>query len=129
LNTAPQVLAIGRHVLDAKIAEASKDTSTAVSELREAIKLEDGLTYIEPPDWLLPTREMLGGILLRSGDNAGAEKVFRESLDRTPRCGRALFGLVKSLEAQNKTYDAQQVRQQLDAAWSKADAPLKPQDL
>jgi tetratricopeptide (TPR) repeat protein len=129
LNKAPQVLAIGQHVLDARIAEATKDTSAAEAHLRQAIELEDGLTYIEPPDWLLPTREMLGGVLLRAGNYAGAEKVFREDLDRNPRGGRSLFGLCKALEAQNRTYDAERIREQFESVWKNTDMTLKAEDL
>jgi hypothetical protein len=80
---------------------------------------------MEPADWYLHVRETLGGILLRDGRAPDAEKVFRADLERNRRNGRSLFGLMKSLEAQGKTYEAQSIRQQFEAAWRNADAEGK----
>jgi len=129
LNKASDVFGIAKHVLDGKIAAKQKNWAEATSQLREAVKIEDSLVYMEPPDWLMPTRETLGGVLLQSGDAAGAEKVFREELDQTPRGGPALFGLQKSLEAQGKTYDADMVRRLFETAWKNADRKLTVESL
>ena len=65
-----------------------------------------------------------------SGDNTGAEKVFREDLDRNPRNPRSLFGLEQALKAQGKEYDAGFVQRQFQAAWKgSAATPLKLEDL
>jgi hypothetical protein len=124
LNKAHHVFGIADRTLNAKIAEKTKNYSEAERQLVEAVKLEDDLTYMEPPDWLNPSREALGALLLRTGKPAAAEKVFREDLDRAPRGGRSLFGLWKSLEAQNKTHDAQQIERQFKTAWENADTQL-----
>lgn len=129
LNTSQQVFAIAQNVLEAKIAAQQKNYAEAERLLRAAGKLEDELTYMEPPDWLCPSRESLGGMLLISGNPQAAEKVFREDLNRNPRNGRSLFGLWKSLEAQNKTYDASLVKRQFDTAWKNADTKLDVGDL
>jgi Tfp pilus assembly protein PilF len=129
LNKAHHVLDIASRTLDAKIASEEKRWSDAKRLLREAAKLEDTLTYMEPPDWLMPTREALGGVLLQAGRAAEAEKVFREDLDRGPRNARSLFGLVKALEAQKKSYEADLVRREFEAAWKNADSKLVVEDL
>lgn len=129
LNKAHHVLDIAGHTLDARIAAKSQKYSDAEKHLREAIKLEDELTYMEPPDWLLPSREALGGVLLQAGNFPAAEKVFREELDRSPRGARALLGLSTALEKQGKTYDASMVRRQMDAAWKNADTQLTADQL
>jgi len=46
-----------------------------------------------------------------------------------PRNGRALFGLQKALEAQNKTYEAGIIQRQFEAAWKNADTKLTVEDL
>jgi hypothetical protein len=74
-------------------------------------------------------RETLGGVLLRSGQAAEAEKVFRADLERNRRSGRSLFGLRESLKAQKKIYDAEMVDQQFKAAWKNADVTLRVEDL
>ena len=51
-------------------------------------------------------RESLGAALLMNGDAAGAEKVFREDLDRNPRNPRSLWGLHQALMQQKRDYDA-----------------------
>ena len=64
-----------------------------------------------------------------TGDAAGAEKVFREDLDRNPRNPRSLFGLQQSLLQQKRDYDAGFVQKQFDAAWKGRPQALKLDDL
>jgi len=52
---------------------------------------------------------------------ADAESVFREDVRRSPKNDRMLFGLMESLRAQGKIEDADSVKREFDAAWSKAD--------
>jgi tetratricopeptide (TPR) repeat protein len=127
-NKTKDVLKIARDVLGAKIALAKKDTAAAIDQLQEAVTVQDSLKYNEPEDWFFPVRESLGGALLMSGDAAGAEKVFREDLDRHPRNPRSLFGLEQALRAQKKDYDAGFVRKQFLASWKGA-SQLKVEDL
>jgi len=128
LNKASHVLEIAKHTLDGKISQEQKQYDAAVKQYGKAIALEDDLVYMEPPDWLIPVRESLGGTLLQKGD-AAAEKVFRDHLAKEPRNGRGLFGLWKSLEAQGKTHDAEAVKAQFDKAWRDADVKLTVEDL
>ena len=98
-NKAKDVLKIARDVLGAKIALAKKDNAGAIAQLQEAVAVQDTLKYNEPEDWFFPVRESLGAALLMNGDAAGAEKVFREDLDRHPRNPRSLFGLEAGAES------------------------------
>ena len=84
--------------------------------LLQAVAIQDTLKYGEPPDWFFPVRESLGAALLMNGDAAGAEKVFRDDLDRNPRNPRSLFGLQQALKAQNRNYDAGFVEEQFQQA-------------
>jgi len=52
---------------------------------------------------------------------ADAESVFREDVRRSPKNDRMLFGLMESLRAQGKIEDADSVKREFTAAWSKAD--------
>jgi Tfp pilus assembly protein PilF len=97
--------------------------------LREAVAIQDKLNYGEPPDWFYPVRENLGGALLMSGDSAGAEKVFREDLDRNPRNPRSLWGLHQSLVQQKREYDASFVQKQFESSWKGQANSLKLEDL
>jgi len=127
-NKTKDILKIAKNVLGAKIALASKDNAGAVSMLREAVKIQDGLKYDEPPDWFFPVREPLGAVLLMSGNNADAEQVFREDLNHNPRNPRSLFGLQQALKAQDKNYDAGFIENQFHSSW-KGTARLKVEDL
>ena len=69
-------------------------------------------------------RRVPGAALLRAGQAAEAEKVFREGVRRSPKNGRMLFGLMEALRAQKKTDEAAWVQREFEAAWSKADVKL-----
>lgn len=128
-NKTKDVLKIAVNVLGAKISLAKKDMAAAISQLRAAVTVQDTLHYDEPPDWFYPVRESLGATLLMTGDNAGAEKVFRDDLARNPRNPRSLFGLEQALQAQGKTYDAGFIRRQFEASWKGPATGLKLDDL
>jgi len=128
-NKTKEILKIAENVLGAKIALAKKDTSGAIAMLRDAVAVQDTLKYDEPPDWFFPVRESLGAALLMSADNAGAEKVFRDDLERNPRNPRSLFGLEQALRKQGKDYDAGFVRKQFEASWKGGNTALKVEDL
>jgi tetratricopeptide (TPR) repeat protein len=128
-NKAKDIMKIATDVLGAKIALAKKDTEDAVAMLRDAVAIQDTLKYGEPPDWFFPVRESLGATLLMSGDAAGAERVFRDDLDRNLRNPRSLWGLHQALLGQKRAYDAGFVQKQFDSSWKGGNQPLKLDDL
>jgi len=128
-NRTKDILKIAENVLGARIAIQKKDTGAAVTMLREAVGIQDKLNYGEPPDWFYPVRENLGGTLLLTGDAVGAEKVFREDLDRNPRNPRSLWGLQQSLLKQQREYDAGFVQKQFESSWHGNGQELKVDDL
>src|SRR5579872_5411150 len=128
-NKAKDIMKIAENVVGAKIAMAKKDTTGAIALLHDAVAIQDKLNYGEPPDWFYPVRESLGGALLISGDATGAEKVFRDDLDRNPRNPRSLFGLQQSLLQQKRDYDAGFVEKQFDSSWKGGSHPLTVDDL
>ncbi len=124
INPARNVLAIADRVLAGEIALAREDLGTAASELAEAVKLEDQLTYMEPPDWLVPTRHTLGAVLVKAKRFEEAEKVYREDLAAWPENGWSLWGLKECLRAQGKEEEAAAVEQRFAAVWHEADTKL-----
>jgi tetratricopeptide (TPR) repeat protein len=121
LNKATDMMALASAVMTARLA-ATPDES--IPQWRRAVAMQDALVYDEPPPWYYPTRESLGAALLRAGMKTEAESVFREGVRRSPRNGRMLFGLMETLRAQGRTEDADSVKREFDAAWSKADVKL-----
>jgi len=128
-NKTKDILKIAEDLLAAKIAIGKKDISSAISELQQAVSIQDTLKYGEPPDWFFPVRESLGAALLLTGDAAGAEKVFREDLDRNPRNPRSLWGLRQALLQQKRDYDAGFVQKQFESSWKGRTQALKLDDL
>lgn len=107
---------IAERTVTAELAAARGDTGAAVAALEEAIAIEDGIPYDEPPGWHAPVRQTLGAILLEAGRAGEAERVYREELRRNPGNAWSLFGLARSLEAQGKA-DAADVARQFEDVW------------
>jgi len=123
-NSIGQILSIGAAILEGDMAARQKQYDRAIAQLDRAVRLEDGLSYIEPPDWGLPARHVLGAVLLEAGRPAEAETVYWEDLKRTPENGWALFGLTRALRAQNKEEQANAARDRFKHAWPDADIEL-----
>ena len=117
-------VAIPAHWLAGKVAGSKGDTLGMIERLQEAVSAEDVMPYMEPSYWPIPVRPALGAALLRSGDAAKAEQVFREDLKRWPRNGWSLFGLEQSLRRQGKTQSADLVAREFDTAWKESDVKL-----
>jgi pimeloyl-ACP methyl ester carboxylesterase/Flp pilus assembly protein TadD len=123
-SSAHGVLKVAEEMLTGEIAFANGDRKLGVDALRRSVAAEDLVNYNEPPDWHLPTREWLGRALMRNGQYADAEVVFRKELEKNPKNGRVLFGLAEALAKQGKSTSAQLVRKEFEAAWKNADTKL-----
>jgi tetratricopeptide (TPR) repeat protein len=115
---------IAERTLASELALARKDATAAIAALREAVVIEDGIPYDEPPGWHAPTRHALGMALLGAGQAAEAEAVFREELRRNPANGWSLHGLARSLDAQGRSADAAKAEAERAMAWQHADVEL-----
>ncbi len=120
-NTMASVLRIAPESLAGEIAAARKDFDRAVAHLDRAVRLEDGLVYTEPSEWVYPTRHQLGAVLLAAGRPHEAETVYWDDLRRYPENGWALAGLAQALRAQKRDADAALAQQRLKAAWARSD--------
>jgi hypothetical protein len=129
LEGARTVVTIAGVVLDARIAEARRQTDAAISAWTNATAAIDRLPYDEPPVWFYPVRESLGAALLRAGRSMEAERVFREDLVRHPRNPRSLLGLRQALVEQKKEADAAWIDTQFREAWKNADSNVTIDDL
>jgi tetratricopeptide (TPR) repeat protein len=123
-QTAGTLLGVAQHTLMGVIAAQRGDTNGAVSHLQQAIQVEDGLTYDEPPPWYYPVRHTLGALLLAARRAPDAEAVYRDDLKRNPENGWSLFGLARALNDQGKKQEADRVSQRFRTAWERADVTL-----
>jgi tetratricopeptide (TPR) repeat protein len=123
------ILGLALAALDGRIAAAEGDLKGAAAHFEKAVSAQDKLPYNEPADWYYPVRETLGAILLRDGQAAKAEEVFRADLMKHRRNPRSLFGLWQALAAQGKDVDAELVRARFETEWKHAEIGLKLESL
>jgi tetratricopeptide (TPR) repeat protein len=115
---------VAEKILEGVIAEEMKNYKGAITALRQAVAYEDSMIYNEPRDWVHPSREYLGAVLIKAGQYGAAEKVFREDLVINPQNGWSYTGLWQSLVGQNKKKEAKEVQQLMNKAFSKADEKI-----
>ena len=119
---ATMLLTIADALVQGEIAMAEERYDEAIAHFELAVATQDELPYTEPPFWYYPTRHTLGKALLAAGRAAEAEAVYRVDLQQYPRNGWALYGLIQSLEAQDK--DAGEIQDRFDKIWAQADVTL-----
>lgn len=124
INEARVVLGIAARMLAGEIALHRGQHDDAVRELRAAAAIEDGLRYMEPPDWMHPVRHALGAVLIEAGRAAEAEQVFREDLKRFPENGWSLKGLSRALHARGLAVEEREADARFAKAWSRADVRI-----
>ncbi len=119
---APMLLTIADALIQGEVAMAEERYDEAIAHFKLAVETEDDLPYTEPPFWYYPTRHTLGRALLTAGNAAEAEDVYRADLEKFPRNGWALYGLIRSLETQDK--DTSEIQERFDRIWAQADVTL-----
>jgi len=119
-----EMLELASQVLEGEIAARGGDANGTVAHFAEAVRIQDGHWFTEPPPWYFPVRQALGAALLQAGRTVEAEAVYREDLRRNPENGWSLFGLAQSLRAQDKTAEAAAIDVRFRAAWPRADVTL-----
>src|SRR5262245_41022224 len=117
-------LQIASRIAKGEIAAKAGRSDEAIALVGEAVSIEDGIPYNEPPVWHHPPRQILGAVLLEAGKASDAEKVYVEDLRRFPENGWSLFGLSRSLDAQGRSEEAHAVRARFEKAWARADITL-----
>jgi tetratricopeptide (TPR) repeat protein len=115
------LLKIAERMLTGEIAARRQQYDDAIRTLKEAVKLEESLPYVEPPHWSLPVLQYLGAVLLIAGRPADAETEYRADLSRNPENGWALTGLIQSLRAQHNDSQAAEAEDRFKKAWAHAD--------
>jgi len=129
LNPTANIMAVADHILDARIAAAKGDIDASIAAWRKAVEAEDAISYNEPPDWFYPTRESLGGALIKAKKYDEADLAFREDLERNPNNGRSLWGRWQALRASDGDVPATQVmRRRWQDAWNDSDTRLQLED-
>lgn len=121
---APVLLQIAEQLLTGEVALVSGKKDEAIAAIDRAVRLEDSLTYTEPPDWYFPTRHVLGWALLEAGLPQEAAVAYWQDLKKSPENPFALLGLQQAFEAQGDAATAAEFAARFAAAWQGADKPL-----
>lgn len=124
-NPARKVLQLAAHALNGEIALARGKNAAAVADFEAAVRIQDTLSYVEPPDWGQSIRLYLGNALLKARRPREAERVYRADLVEFRENGWALFGLWQSLRQQGRNNEARKVRARFERAWKGADVILR----
>ncbi len=104
------------------IAAAEGKNAAAVEKLVAATKIEGEMPVdFGPPTVDKPSYELLGEILLASGDLSGAKVAFQTALSRTPRRTTSLLGLARAATRLGDEATAARAREELRAIWLHAD--------
>jgi tetratricopeptide (TPR) repeat protein len=125
INPAGTILTLSAETLSGEIAAARGEIESALLHFETAIRMEDGLAYMEPPDWDDPVRLNLAAVLLEAKRPAEAEVVYWEDLRRHPENGWALHGLAQAFRAEGKKEEATQTEERFHRAWAQADSKLE----
>ena len=127
VNLASNVASIAFEVASGELRAAQKRAGEAVTHFAAAVTLEDALTYMEPPDWPIPVRQLQGAALLALGRASEAEAAFRGDLRKFPNNGWSLSGLRESRIRQGRGRDGEVavLATQFGQAWSRADVKLE----
>ena len=124
-HSALRLLRIAQSELAARLDAAAGRSDAGLAGWHNAVLLQDGLLYDEPPPWYFSTRQALAAQLLAAGRPADAETVYREDLRRNPENGRSLHGLSLALASLKRTDDSAAMRKRFEKAWARADFPLE----
>jgi tetratricopeptide (TPR) repeat protein len=132
-NSAQDILAVGAKMLDGELEYHKGNHDAAFAHLRESVRLDDNLEYIEPWAWMHPPRHALAALLMEQGHFDEAEDIYRDDLGlsgRIQRCAQhpnnvwALHGLVECLQRRNEQLELPALRRSLVAALAMADVPI-----
>lgn len=124
INPAGRILELATHFLNGEIAYRKGNMEESIAHLKKAVDIEDSLLYMEPPEWVQPTRHTLGAVLLKAGRYREAEKIYRQDLKKWPENGWSLYGLSRALKEGGNETEAANVLARFNRAWKRSDSPI-----
>jgi len=132
-NPAHDILAVGEKMLDGELEYHKGNYEVAYEHLRESVRRDDNLQYIEPWAWMHPPRHALAALLLEQGHYAEAEEIYRDDLGlsgKIQRCAQhpdnvwSLHGLVECLQNRGETRELPAAQEKLAHALAMAEVPV-----
>jgi tetratricopeptide (TPR) repeat protein len=132
-NGAHRILAVGEKMLDGELEYHKGNYEAAYTHLRESVRLDDNLEYIEPWAWMHPPRHALAALLMEQGHYGEAENIYRDDLGLSgtiQRCAQhpdnvwALHGLAECLQQRGELKELSALQKKLASALAIADVPI-----
>lgn len=123
LIPAPDILKIQHRTVMARAAAAEGDLPRAIAFMEEAVVLQEGLNYTEPPYWYYPAKQTLAAMVLKQGEAERAEQLFVESLSEIPNNGWAYYGLAEAYGAQKDKAAKKYAAGLMKGAWLGKEKP------
>ena len=132
-NPAHRILAVGEKMLDGELEYHKGNYNRAYEDLRESVRRDDNLEYIEPWAWMHPPRHALAALLLEQGYCKEAEEVYRDDLGLTgkiQRCAQhpdnvwSLHGLAECLQRRGEHDELPAIDAKLTRALAMADVQI-----
>jgi tetratricopeptide (TPR) repeat protein len=118
-------IAVQELEISALVAASRGRHDAAVELMRQATKLEEELSPPSgPPDFLKPSHELFGEILLDAKRPAEAAEQFAQALRRQPNRARSLLGAARAAAAAKNDAAASAAYRALLKHWERADASL-----
>jgi tetratricopeptide (TPR) repeat protein len=114
---APDLLAMAEQVALGKAASIRGRHLQAADHFRQAIAIEDKISYMEPPWWYYPVNQSLGAALYRAGRYEEARQAFQAALAKYPGNGWALYGLAAAEQKLGRRAQAAAATAALNRAW------------
>jgi tetratricopeptide (TPR) repeat protein len=132
-NPAHRILAVGEKMFDGELEYHKGNHDRAYGDLRESVRRDDNLEYIEPWAWMHPPRHALAALLLEQGRCEEAEGVYRDDLGLTgkiQRCAQhpdnvwSLHGLAECLRRRGERDELSVIDAKLSRALAMADVQI-----
>ncbi|MDP9422602.1 MAG: tetratricopeptide repeat protein [Pseudomonadota bacterium] len=114
---AADLLGLAEHVARGKYASIRGRHLQAADHYRQAVAVEDRISYMEPPWWYFPVNQSLGAALYRAGRYGEAQQAFTAALAKYPGNGWALYGLAASEQKLGRRAQAAAATAALNRAW------------
>ena len=132
-NMAHDVFGVAEKMLDGELQYHLGNHAVAYEHLRESVRRDDNLQYIEPWAWMHPPRHALAALLSEQGHYDEAEQIYRDDLGlsgKIQRCAQhpdnvwALHGLVECLQRRNDRVELPALQAKLARAMKLTDVPI-----
>ena len=119
------MLTLAAEVLAGELAARRGEADAAVRHLAEAVRIQDGHWFTEPPPWYFPVRQSLGAVLLsRPAAPPRRKPCIARTCAAIPRTAGRSSASRRALRAQGKNDEAATADARFRRAWARADVTL-----